>query len=148
MGSTGPLNNGERYAWEQTLKEITMRFRMPEGVTSRQLRVEYASDHVTIANKETGAVLLDARTRGKLRPDGCVWSRDPDTGEVLVELEKRFPLMEAPTFWSSVFRGHPRIDCEVNGDGTGNNQVPMEYMTGGGVGAGGIPGGMRHRVQR
>lgn len=39
MGSTGPLLNGDRYAWEQTLKEVTLRFKMPSDTTSSQLQV-------------------------------------------------------------------------------------------------------------
>jgi hypothetical protein len=130
-GSTGPLANGGLYTWEQTPKEITLRLPLPESVaTGRGLQVTYATDRVTIRNKVTGEVVLDGETRHKLRPDGCVWSRDPDTGEVLVELEKSVPLMDAPFNWSSVFAGHPEIDCSrLKRDGGGGD--------GGGGGGGG-----------
>ena len=39
MGSTGPLLNGDCYVWEQTLKEVTLRFKMPKNATSSQLQV-------------------------------------------------------------------------------------------------------------
>jgi hypothetical protein len=127
-GSTGPLANGGSYTWEQTLKEITLRLPLPESIaTGRGLQVQYATDRVTIRNKLTGEVVLDGETRHKLRPDNCVWSRDPDTGEVLVELDKSVPLMEAPFHWSGVFVGHPQIDCSRLSDGS-RSGAPREYM--------------------
>lgn len=110
-GTTGPLDTGEIYSWSQDLKHVFISFQLPQGMTSRQLDVQYGVDTISISNKITKAIILQGKTRNKLDPSGCVWSRDPDSGLVLVDLQKKFAIGQQPYLWSAVLRGHPQIDC-------------------------------------
>jgi len=127
MGSTGPLLSGGTYAWEQTLKEVTLRFELPKDMTTKNLHVDYKTDSLALTNRKTGEPILEGKLRNTISPSSCVWSRDPDTGEILVELEKKFPLMEAPYHWSCVFQGHPQVDCRLNADGD-DSGIPTDYL--------------------
>lgn len=125
MGSTGPMNNGQTYTWRQTSQEVTIQFKLPDTMTSKQIRVDYETNSLSIKNIATGEILLQGSTMNKVRRDECVWSRDPDSGVILVELVKFFSMMQAPFSWSCVIKGHPQIDvnCKLTDEDHGDAQA-------------------------
>jgi hypothetical protein len=50
----------DRYSWEQTLKEVTVYVKIPQGLTSKQLSVDMGIKHLKVAIKgSTAGPLID-----------------------------------------------------------------------------------------
>lgn len=100
----------EKYTWEQTLKEVTVYVKIPQGLTSKQLTVNMTTKHAKIEIKGsiTGA-LIDKDFFKPIKLDDSLWTLESDANgqrSLQIQLCKK----EGQNWWESVFEGDEKID--------------------------------------
>ena len=63
----------EKYAWEQTLKDVTVNVRLPQGLTSKQLAVKLTNTRAKVEIKGQPTPLIDAAFLQPIKTDH--WAR-------------------------------------------------------------------------
>ena len=69
----------DRYSWEQTLKEVTVYVKIPQGLTSKQLSIEMKINHLKVAIKgSTSGPLIDQNFFKPIKLDDSLWTLESD----------------------------------------------------------------------
>ncbi len=95
----------QRYRWVQTLQEVDVHIRIPQGIKSKQLAVEFKSKHLKVGVKGQPP-LIDGELHAKVKPDDCAWTLDSETGKLSLTIAK-FNNMD---WWSRLIVGEPEIN--------------------------------------
>jgi hypothetical protein len=78
-----PGNGGrtERYAWTQTLQEVSVSIPVPAGVTSKMLSVKIQSKSIEVGVKG-GSTIINGALHAAVQLDECLWLLDKNCVEV------------------------------------------------------------------
>lgn len=69
----------DKYTWEQTLKEVTVYIKIPEGLTSKMLNVNMTIKHMNIEIKGSkDGPLIDADFCKPIKLDESLWTLESD----------------------------------------------------------------------
>jgi len=100
------IHNGQViYEWEQTMEEVLIHVKPPQGVTSRMIDCTIAANRLTLGIKGNPPFLSEA-TFGTVVVDESFWQFDSETGELEINLQK----MQKAATWASALRGHGELD--------------------------------------
>jgi len=100
---------GPGYTWTQSLTEVSINIRIPEGIPSKQLFVNIESNKLEAKIKGNDDWLINGELYSKIKKSDATWSIDSDrkAGRTLIiELTKS----NQSEWWKSVIKGHPEID--------------------------------------
>mmetsp|Transcript_18761 Transcript_18761/g.27944 ORF Transcript_18761/g.27944 Transcript_18761/m.27944 type:complete len:298 (+) Transcript_18761:1619-2512(+) len=101
-GGTGP-----GYEWTQTLAELEIVVKLPEGTAGRMINVDVKKQSIKVVLKAGGKILL----QGKLfKP--CQWDEITWTVVDRKELHITLPKINKMEWWHCVVDGHPKIDTQ------------------------------------
>jgi len=95
----------ENYRWGQTLQELEIQIKIPKGIKSKQLLVDFKGKHLKVGVKGQ-PLIIDGELHAKVKPDDCAWTLDSETGKLTLTIAK-FNNME---WWSRVVVGEPEIN--------------------------------------
>ena len=101
-GNGGTL---EKYMWTQTLSEVDIRVKVPEGTKSRQLNIEIKPTKITIGIKGQTPI-IQGDLEKKIKIDDSSWVID--NNEVVITLAK----VNNMEWWSKIVHGEPEINTK------------------------------------
>jgi len=111
--SEGPalVGNGgrtDKYIWTQTLSDISVNIFVPDGVPSKQIRVNCTPTHLTVV--AAGQEVLSGPLHKRVKPDELVWKMDTVEGRrcVAMDVEKH----DGMNWWSCILEGESEIDTK------------------------------------
>jgi len=97
----------EKYSWTQTLQEVTVQIKIPEGTKSRAVTCDIKSKTLKAGLKGQPPILT-GEFYNPVKPDDCFWSLE-DNGSVLSILLTKHNQME---WWKCVVKGEPEINTQ------------------------------------
>ncbi|PRW61363.1 domain-containing 2 [Chlorella sorokiniana] len=97
------------YEWDQSLSEVNLYIRVPEGVGAKQLDVRITRQHLSVGIKGLPPY-LDRDLGGAVKADDSFWTLDE--GELQIQLTKA----EEGATWASAIAGHELRDDEQQAD--------------------------------
>ena len=106
-----PVNNGsvtDRYVWTQTLREVTINFFIPEGVPSKNIKVNVTVTHIKIT--VAGQVHIEGDFYDKIKADDHVWTIDTVEKRRCVVLT--FDKFEGQSWWKCALKGEAEINTK------------------------------------
>jgi len=95
----------EHYKWTQTLQEVEVQVKFPDGTRSKQLVIEFKAKHLKVGLRGQPP-LAEGELYAKVKTDDCSWTIDSTTGRVTITLAK-FNNME---WWSRLLMNEPEIN--------------------------------------
>jgi len=100
---------GPGYTWTQSLTEVTINIRIPEGVGSKQLSVNIDANKLEIKIRGNEDWLINGELFNKIKKGDSTWSIDTDkkAGRTLIIELTKFNQSE---WWKSIIKGHPEVD--------------------------------------
>lgn len=105
--SPAPLGNGgrtERYEWTQTLQELSVVVKVPEGSRSRDVVCDISKSKLRVGIKGQ-PLLVDGEMYNKVKVDDSFWTLE-DGREVSIALQKENQM----EWWKCVVKGDPEIN--------------------------------------
>ena len=83
-------NKGEdkenNYTWHETVMGVEVKYRLPAGVTKKEISVSFKANSILITNKVTKGNLLEIKKlKGNIRPDESTWTITDDCIELTME---------------------------------------------------------------
>lgn len=106
-----PVNNGsitDKYIWTQTLREVTMNIFIPEGIPSRNIKVNVTVTHLKIT--VGGNTHLEGEFYDRMKPDDHVWTIDTVDKRRCVILT--FDKFEGQSWWKCALKGEAEINTK------------------------------------
>lgn len=91
----------DKYIWTQTLSDISVNIFVPEGVPSKQIRVNCTPTHLTVV--AAGQEVVAGQLHKRVKPDELVWKMDTVEGRrcVALDVEKH----DGMNWWSCILEG-------------------------------------------
>lgn len=98
----------DKYIWTQTLSDISVNIFVPEGVPSKQIRVNCTPTHLTVI--AAGQEVVAGQLHKRVKPDELVWKMDTVEGRrcVALDVEKH----DGMNWWSCILEGEAEIDTK------------------------------------
>lgn len=83
-------NKGEdkenNYTWHETVLGVEVRYKLPPGVTKKEVNVTFKTSSMVITNKLTKSTLLEIKKlKGSIRPDESTWTINDGCLEITME---------------------------------------------------------------
>jgi hypothetical protein len=106
-GSPAPEGNGgttDKYIWTQSLGEVEVRVAVPEGTTTKMLKVDLTNNKLSISIKG-GPTVCEGAWHKRIIVDDSLWTLE-DNKEVVLTLTKDNKM----EWWKTVLQG----DAEIN----------------------------------
>jgi hypothetical protein len=103
----GNGHDHEKYSWTQTLSEVTVQIKIPEGTKSRAVACDIKTKSMKAGLKGQPPILA-GEFYNPVKADDCFWSLE-DNGSVLSILLTKHNQME---WWKSVVKGEPEINTQ------------------------------------
>jgi hypothetical protein len=111
-GQKPNAGNGGRtdlYHWEQTLKDVTVYVKIPQGLTGKNLVVKMGNNHLRVDIKGQPGPLIDKDFCKTIKLDDSLWTLESDAnGERCLQL--LLTKKEGQNWWDCVFVGDEKID--------------------------------------
>lgn len=109
-GSPPPVGNGgttDKYRWTQTLKEVTLYIKLPQGTTPRAVDVKFTPETLYVGVKGQ-APHMEGKLVKRIHVDNSTWmfEREEDHSLITIELSK----VENMSWWEGVLVGDPTIN--------------------------------------
>ena len=107
--NSGNGGQHENYHWEQTLSELTVYYYLPDGCTSKDLKVDMAIKKCKISIK--GQVVLEKEWHKNIKQDDSLWCIETGKGgkrELQLQLQK----LKDQNWWSCVWVGEEEINTQ------------------------------------
>ena len=105
-GNGGDLDN---YRWTQTLEEITMFVKLPDGVTSKQLDIQMKASSLKIGVKGQTPI-IDGPLHKKIKTGDSLWTLETDGAKRTLQLT--FVKVDGMSWWNCIIEGDPKIDTQ------------------------------------
>ena len=107
-GKQIPIGNGgitEKYYWTQSLKDLTLYVKVPQGTRGKQITCDIKTNHFKL--KLLDEILLNGKFERDVIIDDSFWTLNLDDKDpiIVINLEKR-----NETWWKSILEGEPEID--------------------------------------
>lgn len=101
----------DKYSWEQNLAEVTVNVAIPEGVTSRQLTVEFTKTKLKVGVKGQ-PLLIDGAFYKPIKVDDSLWciENDETTGKRVLQLS--LTKQDGQSWWDCVIQGDAKINTQ------------------------------------
>ena len=97
------------YMWEQSLKDVTVYVKIPQGITGRNLVVKMTNKHCLIQIKGESQPLIDKDFFKTIKMDDSLWTLESDAnGQRQVQLN--LTKLDGQNWWDCVFVGDEKID--------------------------------------
>ncbi|KAB1205030.1 Protein BOBBER 1 [Morella rubra] len=96
----------EKYAWTQTLQEVTVNVPVPTGTKARFVVCEIKKNHLKVGLKGQPPI-IEGELYQAVKPDDCYWSIE-DQSAISILLTKHNQM----EWWKSVVKGDPEIDTQ------------------------------------
>ena len=99
--------NHETYHWEQTLSEVTVYYYLPDGCTSKDLKIDMGIKKCKISIK--GQVVLEKEWHKNIKQDDSLWCIETGKGgkkELQLQLQK----LKDQNWWNCVWVGEEEIN--------------------------------------
>lgn len=93
----------ENYTWSQTIKDIDIILKVPEGTTSKNLKVAIDPKSLSVKLKADGSVLLEGELCHKCKHLDALWSLDG------IKLEMHLD-KTSEVWWDCLLTTEPRLD--------------------------------------
>lgn len=93
----------ENYTWSQTIKEVDIIIKVPENVTSKDLKIDINSKHLSVKLKPNDMILLEGDLCNKCKHLDALWSLDKRKLEI--HLEKATEI-----WWECLLTFEPKLD--------------------------------------
>ena len=93
------------YKWGQTVYDIQIVSQFPEGTRGRNVDVKFTANTLTFGLKGSPPI-LDGELDFTIKPKESTWSIDPDSGELIILLQKAIKHEN----WKSVIKGVGVVD--------------------------------------
>ncbi|KAG0605527.1 hypothetical protein M758_9G066200 [Ceratodon purpureus] len=97
----------EKYSWTQTLQEVTVQIKIPEGTKARMVACDIKSKSFKAGLKGQPPILA-GEFFNPVKADDCFWSLE-DNGSTLSILLTKHNQME---WWKSAVKGEPEINTQ------------------------------------
>ena len=97
----------EKYAWSQSIQEVTVQVPIPEGTTAKEILVVIKSKHLTVQLKKDAAPLIDGALQERVKVEDSFWSIE-DKKYLNITFEKAYEAI-----WKSVIEGDKEIDTKT-----------------------------------
>ena len=94
----------EKYAWSQSISEVTMQIKVPEGTTSKQCLVIIKPKHLKVQIKGQDAAIIDGELSEKVKVEDSFWNLE-DKKYINIVFEKAYEAI-----WKTVVMGDKEID--------------------------------------
>lgn len=98
----------EKYSWEQDDREVTVRFQLPPGTTSKQLAVQITTTQLSVSIR--GEVALRGTLFKPVKLDDCAWTLE-DKKVLVVTIAKGN--LQYEEWWPHVVTSEPQIDMKT-----------------------------------
>ena len=104
-------NGGEtdKYRWTQTLDEVTVFVRMPDGVASKQLDVQMKAASLRVGLKGQPPI-IDGPLHKKIKTGDCLWTLETDGAKRTLQLT--LVKVDGMNWWNCVIEGDAKIDTQ------------------------------------
>lgn len=93
----------DTYSWSQTISDIDVTVKVPEGVTTKNLAVSVSPSTISVKIKDSGQILLEGELCKKCKHSDVLWSLTKNKLEM--HLEKATEM-----WWDCFLRSEPRLD--------------------------------------
>lgn len=106
-----PGNGGrtDKYMWEQSLKDVTVYIKLPQGITGKNLVVKLTNKHAMVQIKGEAAPLIDSDFCKLIKMDDSLWTLESDANGQR-QLQLNLTKLEGQNWWDCVFDGDEKID--------------------------------------
>ena len=94
----------EKYAWSQSISEVTMQIKVPEGTASKQCLVIIKPKHLKVQIKGQDAAIIDGELAEKVKVEDSFWNLE-DKKYINIVFEKAYEAI-----WKTVIVGDKEID--------------------------------------
>ncbi|KAG0470206.1 hypothetical protein HPP92_016906 [Vanilla planifolia] len=96
----------EKYSWTQTLKEVNVSIKVPQGTKARFVTCEIKKNHLKVGLKGQPPI-IDGDLYQSVKVDDCFWSiEDQEVVSILLTKQNQ---ME---WWKYVTKGEPEVDTQ------------------------------------
>lgn len=97
----------EKYAWSQSISEVTMQIPIPEGTTAKDILVIIKAKHFTVHLKKDPKPIIDGDLQERVKVEDSFWSIE-DKKYLNVTFEKAYEAI-----WKTVIVGDKEIDTKT-----------------------------------
>ena len=94
----------DRYAWSQSISEVTVQIQVPEGTTSKQIDVKIKPKHLCIKIAGQEKPIIDGEISEKIKVEDSFWNLE-DKKYINIVFEKAYE-----SIWKTVIIGDQEID--------------------------------------
>lgn len=94
----------QKYNWSQSIKNVDVQIKLPEGTTAKDLKIDIKNKSIKAVFKASGETIIEGEFDGKVTPDDCFWNVE-EKRWLNLNLEK-----SQEQIWKTVILGDEEID--------------------------------------
>ena len=93
-----------KYAWSQTISEVTVQIPIPEGTSAKEVLIVIKPKHLKVLLKGSDELIIDGELQEKVKVEDSFWSIE-DRKFINITFEKAYEAI-----WKTIIKGDQEID--------------------------------------